>query len=428
MSLSRWATSAPLRAATRSTRIPSRNAASDTTMRSIDSRSTISARRIAPPTMMSRRSSSSPAIPARSAACLRSRIAATAFRSPPAGKVSPLLTARAGVLGGDDPRQVEDRPRAADGGERCQTADVGDRQGQERPHVGAILGDRLGVDLTAREEAIGQADRPELQRSGEQHVGVLTDDQLGAATADVDHQDPFVEQRDEVQHAEVDEAPPRRPTRCRRRCRPRPRPSQELVPVERLAQCARRDGVDRGAKAIGDATKPPEGLDPALDRRRCQIPHHAGTRSETYDLLLPVEHVEVPVRSTRATTRWNELVPRSIAARISPSPARSGVTVEERTPIGHPPILCRTTGRQAGACGDRPCDRLSDRHRRRGRRAHRQAERRPLKASLGQESPRHTRRRAWRTGSAPSRRLVMSHRDHPGLGTYRGAQGGPPAC
>ena len=37
--------------------------------------------------------------------------------------------------------------------------------------------------------------------------------------------------------------------------------SQELVPIQRLAQRARGDGIDRGPEAIGDPTEPTDRIE-----------------------------------------------------------------------------------------------------------------------------------------------------------------------
>ena len=65
--------------------------------------------------------------------------------------------------------------------------------------------------------------------------------------------------------------------------------------------------------------------------------------AETYDLLLPVEHVEVPIwfdSGDDEVERVRAEIDRRPDLTVA-GPVRR-VTVEERTPIGHPPILCRT--------------------------------------------------------------------------------------
>ena len=46
---------------------------------------------------------------------------------------------------------------------------------------------------------------PSFRDLAQQHLGAVADDQLGAAAADVDDEDPLVEQRQELDHAEMDQ-------------------------------------------------------------------------------------------------------------------------------------------------------------------------------------------------------------------------------
>ena len=66
--------------------------------------------------------------------------------------------------------------------------------------------DVLGLHRAAGEEALGEPDGAEPEAAAGQHVAALAEEQLGGAAADVAEQHPLVEQRERLQHAEVDQA------------------------------------------------------------------------------------------------------------------------------------------------------------------------------------------------------------------------------
>ena len=66
--------------------------------------------------------------------------------------------------------------------------------------------DRASAGVAAREEAVGEPDGAELEAAGGERLALLADEQLGRAAADVDEEQPPVEHRHRLQHAEVDQA------------------------------------------------------------------------------------------------------------------------------------------------------------------------------------------------------------------------------
>jgi len=65
---------------------------------------------------------------------------------------------------------------------------------------------RTGVDPIRLEEAPGEADGPQLEAAHRQGLTSLADEHLGAASADVDEQQPPIEDGDRLQDTELDEA------------------------------------------------------------------------------------------------------------------------------------------------------------------------------------------------------------------------------
>ena len=143
---------------------------------------------------------------------------------------------------------------------------LGDVAGEvfdHRADVVAACRDRSRRRRAAGEEAVGEAHRAELEAAGGQHLAALAEQQLGRAAADIDEEDPPVEHRHGLEHAEVDQ----------------PRlfdardhldadvgfvlgPLEELGRVPRLADGARCHRPHVGVVAGGDARQPGEAATP----------------------------------------------------------------------------------------------------------------------------------------------------------------------
>ena len=187
--------------------------------------------------------------------------------------------------------------------------------------------DRLRRRHAAGEEAVGEPDGAELEAAGGERLALLADQQLGRAAADVDEQQPAVEHRHGLQHAEVDQPGlldarddldldaglARGPGRgTRRRWRPRA-PRWWPRPAAWRRSCRRCGASGAGRRR------------PARWRRRdssFMSPPPWPRRTTSFS------RVSVSKRSPptgRATTRWKLFVPMSSAASTGPSTCSSGV-------------------------------------------------------------------------------------------------------
>jgi hypothetical protein len=149
------------------------------------------------------------------------------------------------------------------------------------------------MDPLAVEEAAGEADVAQLERSGRQHLAPETDEQLRAAAPDVAQQQAAVEDRHGLEHPEVDE-PRLLDARDDVDVDPglRPGPVDEHVTIVRLAHRRRGHGGDRRVVDRGHLAEPVEGLDGPVHRVVGQLGHVAGAGPEPHDRLLPLQHLE----------------------------------------------------------------------------------------------------------------------------------------
>ena len=97
------------------------------------------------------------------------------------------------------------RPRRGDGDLEAVRRDLPVEVLDQAAHVVAAGLDGVVGDLAAREEAVGEADGADLQAARRDRLAALADEQLGRPAADVDEQQPAVEHRDRLEHAEVDQ-------------------------------------------------------------------------------------------------------------------------------------------------------------------------------------------------------------------------------
>ena len=200
-------------------------------------------------------------------------------------------------------------------------------------------------DLAVRKESIGEANRAEFERPGEHDVGAFADHELGAAAADVDHEDPFVEERHELDHTEVDQAASSTPdtmsTSIPTSSRARRKNSSRLSAT---AQCAGCNGVDRGSIAVRNSTEPAECADPALHRLGREHAHHPCAGAEADDLLLTVEHIEMAIRLDPGHDEMERVGAEVDRRRGSRRPARSDATRSRIRRRSTMPGFCPTTG------------------------------------------------------------------------------------
>ncbi len=162
--------------------------------------------------------------------------------------------------------QVGDGARAADRHLEAQVAGAPHGVGEVRPYVAPALGHGLLAQRLAAEEPLGEPDGAQLEAQRLEHLRALADDELGAATADVDEQVAAVEAGDGPQHPDVDQAGLLGAGHhLDLDAGLGPRPAQELVPVVRLAHGAGGHGVQRRSCALGDLAEPLQGGHAALD-------------------------------------------------------------------------------------------------------------------------------------------------------------------
>ena len=177
-----------------------------------------------------------------------------------------------------------------------------------------------GATLIAPEEAVGEAERAELEADGGEQLAPLADHELGAAAADVAHQ----------RRAARRSAAPGSTPRWMRRASSTPEtistsmPASALDPVEEvavvlgLAHRAGRDRPHRRVEAVGDPPATGQRGDAPLDgvglRARVMSPEPVPSRTISFSRSAPRSGRRSP---SRATTRWTELVPTSTAARVA---------------------------------------------------------------------------------------------------------------
>ena len=178
---------------------------------------------------------------------------------------------------------------------------------------------RLGRHRAAGEEPVGQSHGAELEAAGRQRLAALADEHLGRAAADVDEDQPLVEGRHRLQHAEVDQP---------RLLEPgdhldvdlRPRVARPVRGTRRSSAprarrwWRRREPARRGRRrsaACGAATRCRGRWHPADS---CFMsPPPWPRRTVSFSRVT----ISYPLSSRRATTRWKLLVPMSSAARVS---------------------------------------------------------------------------------------------------------------
>ncbi len=218
-----------------------------------------------------------------------------------------------------------DRARAAHGHLEAEPLDLARQRRQHGVDEAAAGVDRAGVHAVGAEEAPGQADGAQLEAADGQDVAALAHQHLGAAAADVDHQEATVEDGHRLQDAEVDEAglldpgddldldaglvagPARgSPRRSRPRAprwwrRPRRGASEMSATRRNRVSASMPRSMASGASSF--MSPPPE-----------------PSRTVSFSSAMTSKW---PTSSKRATTRWIELVPMSMAARFSPIAARA---------------------------------------------------------------------------------------------------------
>ena len=190
---------------------------------------------------------------------------------------------------------------------------------QHGAHVASTSIDGTRVKQVGAKEAAGQTDGPELQTERGERFASLTHQYLGAPTADVDEHEPLVEDGYGLEHAEMDQP-----------CfldtaddvdvdaRFAARSFDEHVGVLGLANRTGRDGIDLRPRLIS-----------AIFRNRSRVsmprsmasgsssfmsPEPEPSRTISFSRAITSKLVPSP---NRATTRWIEFVPMSIAARCS---------------------------------------------------------------------------------------------------------------
>ena len=164
---------------------------------------------------------------------------------------------------------------------------------QRRAHEPPARRHRARVQPLTGEEAVGQPDRSQLEAAGGEHLSPLADQDLGRAAADVAQEQPAVEHRHGLQHAEVDEAGLLHAgDDLDLDARLLPRRGDELGVVLRLPDRARGDRPDRSAVDVGDLLHAAQRLHAPGDGVGLQSLHVTPAGAEAHHLLLAGDDLE----------------------------------------------------------------------------------------------------------------------------------------
>ena len=202
-----------------------------------------------------------------------------------------------------------------------------------RPH-------RPRRDRATGEEAVGRPHRAELEAAGGDDLAALAEQELGRAAADVDEQQPPVEDGDRLEHPELDQASLLDP-RDDLDVDPGlvPGAAEELLGVGGLAHRARGHGAHRGAVAVDDAAHPLQRGDAPVDGVGVELLHVAAAVAEADHLPLAGERLE-PVTADRAGDDEMEAVGADVERR------------QRRAAVGHVESSRRSVGESSGAGRD----------------------------------------------------------------------------
>ena len=184
-------------------------------------------------------------------------------------------------------------PRGGDGDLEAVLVDRPLEVAEDAPHVLPAVGDRSRRDVAAREEAVRQADRADLEAACRERLAALAEQQLRRSAADVDEEDPPVEDGHRLEHAEVDQAgllgagddldvDARLGAGA----------VEEGLGVDRFTYGARGHGAQRGVVAVDDAAHPAQAGDAPVDGLGGHHLHVAATVPESDDLLLAGQRLE----------------------------------------------------------------------------------------------------------------------------------------
>ena len=203
------------------------------------------------------------------------------------------------VVTGRPPGQAHDlldRPRRPDRDREAVAPDGRLERHQGGPDVATALLDVALRRAPSGEEPVGQAHRPQLQRTGREGLAALAQEELGAAAADVADEDALVVHREGGEDAEVDEPGLLHPgDDLDLDPGLGPGPVEEGVVVLGLPH--RRGGhrPQLGRVGLGQVVVAPEGGHPPLHRLRGQVLHVARSLAQADLVLLPSDHLEAVV-------------------------------------------------------------------------------------------------------------------------------------